>query len=83
MRKLTLPIIALLCVLPSLLMGQVVEKEYKQLLKSAKKSNSDALVVLEDGEKAVEYYSDSDSQKNSIDVNNQISCGFGLCQVAF
>jgi CubicO group peptidase (beta-lactamase class C family) len=63
MRKLTLPIIALLCVLPSHLMGQVVEKEYKPLLKSAKKSNSDALVVIKDGEKVVEYYSDNKTQK--------------------
>lgn len=63
MKKLTILKIVLFCVLPSFALGQVFEKEYKPLLESAKKSKSDALVVLEDGEKALEYYSDSDSKK--------------------
>lgn len=73
MRKLTLPIIALLCVLPSLLMGQVVNQNYKPLLESAQKFNSDALIVLEDGNKVVEYYSDSESKKiQSMSVTKSI-----------
>src|SRR6056297_572285 len=63
MRKLTLLKIVLFCILPALAFGQGIEKEYKPLIESAKKSNSDALVVLEDGEKVVEYYSDSQSEK--------------------
>ena len=63
MRKLTLLKIVLFCILPALAFGQGIEKEYKPLIESAKKSNSDALVVLEDGVKVVEYYSDSQSEK--------------------
>lgn len=66
MNKLTLQIVILFCVLPSLALGQVFEKEYMPLLESAKKSNSDALIVLEENKKVVEYYSGDKSKKIQI-----------------
>lgn len=73
MKKLTLLKIVLFCVLPSFAFGQTIEKEYEPLLESAKKSNSDALVVLEDGKEVVEYYSDSESQKiQSMSVTKSV-----------
>ena len=59
--------------IPILLLGQSSTDKYTPLLGPAKKANSDALVVLEDGEKVLEYYSDSESSKiQSMSVTKSV-----------
>lgn len=53
------PKIFLFLLLPFLAYSQSTESKFSSLLDAAKKSNTDALIVIEDGEKAVNYYDDS------------------------
>lgn len=72
MRKTSLIILSL-CLIPFLAFGQNSNEKYKPLINAAKKSSSDALVVLKDGEKILEYYSDSQSQKiQSMSVTKSV-----------
>lgn len=65
--------ILLFFILPANVFGQITNPAYDDLLKSAKKTNSDALIVLEDGEKVVEYYSGKNSQKiQSMSVTKSV-----------
>ncbi len=62
-----------LILVPTLVLGQPSSSKYSQLLTLGIKANSDALVVLEDGEKMVEYYSDSKSKKiESMSVTKSV-----------
>jgi len=63
----------LLFFLPILLLGQSTNNKYAPLLSDAKKANSDALVILEDGESVLEYYSNSESTKiQSMSVTKSV-----------
>lgn len=63
----------LLFFFPILLLGQSASNKYEPLLSAAQKANSDALVVLEDGDKVLEYYSNSESTKiQSMSVTKSV-----------
>lgn len=71
MKKLIF-VISFVCI-PILLMGQSPTDQYAPLLTAAKQANTDALIVLEEGEKVLEYYSGSKSSKiQSMSVTKSV-----------
>ena len=70
-----------LFLLPVLALGQYPENKFKPLLNAAKKSNSDALIVMQGGKKIIDYHRDSDKEKiESMSVTKSI-VGLAVAQL--
>lgn len=61
-----------LLILPLLAFGQTSTKKYEPLLNAAQKTNSSALILLEDGKTALEYYDGEEEKIESMSVTKSV-----------